>query len=115
MASSSAAAPTHEFLVVVPDKPGMHAKRIKVRQMHLVNLAPKIESGKWKMGGALLKALPADDDPDNFEFAGSSIVCLAESREEVLEQLREDIYTKTGVWDTEKAQIYPFKCAFRNP
>lgn len=32
MASSSAAAPTHEFLVVVPDKPGMHAKRLKVRQ-----------------------------------------------------------------------------------
>lgn len=51
--------------------------------------------------GALLKTLPADDDPSTFDFAGSTIVCLAESRDEVLKQLREDIYTTTGVWDTE--------------
>ncbi|KJZ73871.1 hypothetical protein HIM_06764 [Hirsutella minnesotensis 3608] len=65
--------------------------------------------------GALLKDVPVDDDPNNFEFTGSTIVCVAESKEDVLNQLRNDIYTASGVWDTEKAQIYPFKCAFRNP
>ncbi|KAM4057485.1 YCII-related domain-containing protein [Hirsutella rhossiliensis] len=112
---ASSAARKHEFLVVVPDKPGMHAKRLEIRPLHLKNMAPLVESGNWKMGGALLKTLPVDDDPNNFDFAGSTIVCLAESREDVLKQLREDIYNTSGVWDTEKAQIYPFKCVFRNP
>ncbi|ODA80754.1 hypothetical protein RJ55_03713 [Drechmeria coniospora] len=112
MASST---PTFEFLVVVPDKPGMLAKRLEVRPQHFRNMTPKIESGAWKMGGALLNSVPESDDATKFDFMGSTMVCVAESKEEVLRQLQEDIYSTSGVWDTEKAQIYAFKCAFRNP
>ncbi|PNY27549.1 Uncharacterized protein TCAP_02526 [Tolypocladium capitatum] len=105
MASSSAR--TYEFLVIVPDKPGMHAKRLEVRPLHLKNMGPNIESGAWKMGGALLNSVPKDDDASNFDFMGSTLVCVAESEEAVLKQLREDVYTTSGVWDTEKASLPP--------
>ncbi|KAJ6437195.1 hypothetical protein O9K51_10165 [Purpureocillium lavendulum] len=113
---ASASAPRKfEFLVIVPDKPGMHEKRLEVRPLHFKNMGPNVESGDWKMGGALLNSVPKDDDATKFDFMGSTLVCIAESKEAVLEQLRKDIYSTSGVWDTEKAQIYPFKCAFRNP
>ncbi|KAL3963215.1 hypothetical protein ACCO45_000219 [Purpureocillium lilacinum] len=118
MASSAvaAAAPRKfEFLVIVPDKPGTLEKRLEVRPQHFKNMTPHVESGAWKMGGALLNSVPGDDDATKFDFMGSTLVCIAESKEAVLEQLRQDIYNTSGVWDTEKAQIYPFKCAFRNP
>ncbi|KND88374.1 hypothetical protein TOPH_07002 [Tolypocladium ophioglossoides CBS 100239] len=106
MASS---ARTYEFLVIVPDKPGMHTKRLEVRPLHFKNMGPNVESGAWKMGGALLNSVPEDDDATNFDFMGSTFVCLAESKEAVLKQVKEDVYATSG------AQIYPFKCAFRNP
>lgn len=79
MASS---ARKHEFLVIVPDKPGTHAKRLQVRpyaapppflrrrlsadfprSLHLKNMTPRVESGTWKMGGPLamphLSSLPS--------------------------------------------------------
>lgn len=40
-----------EFLVVVPDKPGMQAKRLDVRPKHFEGLTKHIESGALKMGG----------------------------------------------------------------
>lgn len=41
------------------------------------------------------------------------MLVLAESREEVLEILRADQYTKSGVWDLEGTKIYAFKTALR--
>lgn len=104
-----------EFLVIVPDKPGVKDKRLEVRPTHLKNMTPRIESGDWKMGGALLNSVPAGDDPASFDFMGSTLVCRAETKEQVLEQLKKDVYVTSGVWDLEKIQIYPFLCAFRNP
>lgn len=86
-----------------------------------------------------MNEVPADDNAANFNFFGSTLVCRAESKEAVLEQLKKDIYVTSGVWDIEKVtrffysltilsclfttiptdqtqvQIYPFICAFRNP
>ncbi|KAH7325783.1 hypothetical protein B0I35DRAFT_421173 [Stachybotrys elegans] len=114
--SSAAAAPRkYEFLVVVPDKPDVRAKRMEVRPQHFANMKPFLESGDWKMGGALLNSVPKDDEADSLDFMGSTLVCISTSKEEVLEQLKKDIYATSGVWDMDKVQIYPFKCAFRNP
>jgi uncharacterized protein len=44
---------------------------------------------------------------------GSTLVCWAESKEQIIEELKKDIYTTSGVWDVDKVQIYPFKAAFR--
>jgi hypothetical protein len=63
--------------------------------------------------GALFNETPQGDDPSKWDFMGSTLVCWAESKEEIIEELKKDIYTKSGVWDLDKVQIYPFKAAFR--
>lgn len=105
----------YEFLVIVPDKPGMQAKRLEVRPKHFEGLKPFVDLGAYKMGGAILNEVPEGDDATKFSFAGSTLVCVAESKEAVQDILRKDIYTESGVWDTEKAQIWPVKLAFRYP
>ncbi|KAI8725447.1 hypothetical protein NCS52_00115800 [Fusarium sp. LHS14.1] len=105
----------YEFLVVVPDKPGVREKRLEVRHLHFSNMLPNVENGSWKTGGALLNSVPKDDSPDSLDFMGSTLVCVAKSVEEVREQLSKDIYATSGVWDMDKIQIYPFRAAFRNP
>jgi hypothetical protein len=42
---------------------------------------------------------------------GSVMLALAESREEVLEKLKKDIYSEREVWDWSKVQIHPFRSA----
>jgi len=64
------------------------------------------------MGGAYLThhpTLPADGSPlpdKDIPFAGSAMVVIAESREEVMRKIREDPYTKGGVWDADNARIW---------
>ncbi|KAG5979450.1 hypothetical protein E4U55_005163 [Claviceps digitariae] len=82
MSSTSAPKKIREFLVIVPDKPGV-----------------------WKCARALLNSVPAGDDPAAFDFMGSTIVCKAETKEQVLEQLKNDIYVTSGVWDLKKFAV----------
>lgn len=65
--------------------------------------------------GAVLNSLPESSDPSTFDFAGSAVIAVAETKEEVIAQLKEDIYYANGVWDVENAQIFPYLNAFRNP
>ncbi|ORY65526.1 uncharacterized protein BCR38DRAFT_484938 [Pseudomassariella vexata] len=104
-----------EFLVVVPDKPGTAQKRLEVRPKHFEGLKAAIESGSFKMGGAALNEVPETDDPSKFNWYGSTIIMVATSKEECLEILRKDVYTASGVWDVDNAQIWPVKLAFRYP
>ncbi|KAK4249091.1 hypothetical protein C7999DRAFT_13044 [Corynascus novoguineensis] len=103
-----------EWLVVVPDFPGAREKRLEVRPQHFAGLGPFKDSGLFQMGGAVLNDVPTSEDVKDFDFAGSTIVIQASSREEIKEILRKDIYAKEGVWDIENAQMWPFLCAFRN-
>ncbi|KAK0652966.1 hypothetical protein B0T16DRAFT_407134 [Cercophora newfieldiana] len=104
-----------EWLVVVPDFPGTLAKRLEVRPAHFAGLKEKIDSGTFVMGGAVLEDVPVDDEVSSLKFSGSTVVMVASSKEEILETLRADPYTKNGVWDVDNAQMWPFKCAFRIP
>ena len=52
--------------------------------------------------GAVLNDKPESDDPATFDWYGSSMVIVAESKEEVKAIIEKDIYTVSGVWDTEK-------------
>ncbi|KAL8857335.1 MAG: hypothetical protein Q9178_006101 [Gyalolechia marmorata] len=65
----------------------------------------------WQFGGALLDDVPQPGQ--SLKICGSAMLVQADSREEVLQVIQQDIYSKNGVWDLEKVQIYPFKCAFR--
>ncbi|KAK0672466.1 hypothetical protein QBC41DRAFT_217315 [Cercophora samala] len=113
--SSTEAPKKIEWLVVVPDFPGAHEKRLEVRPQHFGGLRPAVDSGLYKMGGAVLNEPPQGSDPTKFSFAGSTIVISAASREEIKEVLRNDVYAREGVWDVENAQMWPFLCAFRFP
>ncbi|KAG5973094.1 hypothetical protein E4U56_005294 [Claviceps arundinis] len=105
-----------EFLVIIPDKPSVRKTRLALRSLHVQNMAHLVASGQWKMGGALLNSVPdVEDDPTKFDFMGSTFVCRAESRADVFEQVKQDVYVSGGVWDLARIQIHPFLCAFRAP
>ncbi|TPX06907.1 uncharacterized protein E0L32_002403 [Thyridium curvatum] len=104
-----------EWLVVVPDVPGALQKRLDVRPQHFAGITEHVKSGKIVMGGAILDDVPVDDQPTSLKFAGSTLQIVASSRDEVVEFIRGDVYAKSGVWDVEKAQIWPLKAAVRTP
>lgn len=86
---------------------------MEVREQHLAGIKPLVASGKASWGGAMIEEQPADGQPPKLK--GSSLVLVAETEAEVREMLEADTYTKHGVWDLEKVQIYPFRTAVRVP
>ena len=76
------------------------------RRTHFKDLSARARSGtnQIRMGGALIHSVPKSDDPTTWDFAGSTIVMKASSREEVLEELKKDVYATSGVWDMEKVR-----------
>jgi uncharacterized protein YciI len=88
-----------------PNQPQLVAKTItdkrQKKSQHFANLKPLMESGKLQMGGAVLTEVPKDDEPSSLQFAGSTIVTTASSKEEVVEFLKKDVYAQNGVWDVE--------------
>ncbi|KAK5701673.1 hypothetical protein LTR97_004491 [Elasticomyces elasticus] len=90
-----------EWMVILPDKPNCLAARMKVRPDHLANLKPNVESGFWVMGGASL------DEPvkegEAAKINGSVMMAVADTKEEVMQKIKEDLYYTSGVWDVEKA------------
>ncbi|KAJ6123792.1 hypothetical protein N7471_011109 [Penicillium samsonianum] len=107
----SSAPAKREFLCILPDKPGVQAKRLEVRPNHLEGIKPHVASGAFVAGGAMLNAHPADGETPSFK--GSMMLAVAENEAQVLELINKDIYATSGVWDMEKAQIIPFKSAVR--
>ncbi|KAL2867884.1 uncharacterized protein BJX67DRAFT_380441 [Aspergillus lucknowensis] len=100
-----------EFLCIIPDKPGAQARRLEVRPTHLENVNPLVAAGKIVLGGAMLEAHPADGEMPSFK--GSTLICVVESEEEAWNIIKNDIYTKSDVWDVDSAQVIPFKSAVR--
>ncbi|OJJ03718.1 hypothetical protein ASPVEDRAFT_85152 [Aspergillus versicolor CBS 583.65] len=100
-----------EFLCILPDKPGVHAKRMEVRSQHLENIKPLVDAGKVAVGGAMLNAHPSEGETPSFK--GSMLIYTVEKEEEAWELIRNDIYVKSGVWDVDAAQVIPFKSAVR--
>ncbi|CCH46840.1 hypothetical protein BN7_6441 [Wickerhamomyces ciferrii] len=101
-----------EWLVVVYDKPVFKPQdRGQFRPQHLAAIPAQVESGKVTNVGAIFHEIPEDDKPK--KFAGSSLNVVANSREEVIEILNQDIFAKEGIWDVENALIYPYGVAKR--
>jgi len=58
--------------------------------------------------GVILSETPENvTDPTSWDFAGSTMVVKAASREEIVDLLKNDIYVREGVWDLEKIQAWP--------
>lgn len=58
--------------------------------------------------GATAAAVPKEGEAK--QFNGSCLVAKASSKEEVLEELRKDIYAQEGVWNLEKVFFYVDYC-----
>ena len=71
---------------------------------------PAHESGFWIMGGAIMSEKPSEG---HVPMIGSAMVAYAETKEEVIEAIKKDIYTESEVWDLSKIQIWPFRSAIR--
>ncbi|KAH7355596.1 hypothetical protein BKA66DRAFT_446431 [Pyrenochaeta sp. MPI-SDFR-AT-0127] len=111
---ASASAPLQEWLVILPDHVGALDKRLAVRGEHLEGLKADRDDF-WLWGGAMLEEpiVPGDTNPPKMK--GSAMLIGAKSKEEVVERLQKDVYTKGEVWDFSKVQIIPFKSALRKP
>ncbi|KAI9729904.1 MAG: hypothetical protein M1818_008344 [Claussenomyces sp. TS43310] len=109
MSSETSSAPKTDWLVIMPDREGVLDKRMSVRSDHFSNLIPRAEAGFWKLGGAMLTEPAKDGEP--LKITGSALLAHASSREEVIEELKKDVYAKE-VWDWDKIHVIPFKTAF---
>jgi uncharacterized protein len=72
---------------------------------------PAYNSGFWLWGGAMLSEQPEEGKP--LDITGSAMLAYADSKEEVLEIIKKDIYATSDVWNLDKIQIFPFKSAIR--
>lgn len=103
--------PTKEWLVIIPDKPNSLQKRLAARPLHLEKIKPRIETGEVVFGGATLDEQPAVDATPGMN--GSVMLMKADTEQEIRALVEGDEYTKNDVWDVEKLQIIPFRCAIR--
>lgn len=93
-----------------PDFPDSLQKRLNVRPEHLQNLQNDPEDF-WLFGGAFLEEPVKEGETPKMK--GSAMLIRANSKEEVVERLKNDVYVTGGVWDWDKVQIFPFKSALR--
>ncbi|KAI9731781.1 MAG: hypothetical protein M1834_004570 [Cirrosporium novae-zelandiae] len=111
--SSSITPPKYDFLVILPDYPGVLEKRMSVREEHLSGTKPNVDGGFLTFGGAMLDEVPKEGT--SLKINGSAMLVSATSKEDALEQISKDIYYREGIWDKEKIKIVPFKTAVRQP
>jgi uncharacterized protein len=77
--------------------------------MYVIMVAELVNSC---VAGALLSR-PQEASDTVPPIVGSAMLAYAESKEAVLQRLKEDLYTKEDVWDWDKVQIWPFRSAVR--
>lgn len=101
-----------EWMCILPDKAGALEARMKVRPQHLEAIKPHEQAGLFVLGGASLdEPLKEGQGP---KINGSILMAVADSKDEVMELIKKDIYYTSGVWDLEKIQVFPFVSAFRH-
>ncbi|SPO20535.1 uncharacterized protein UTRI_00011 [Ustilago trichophora] len=103
----------NRYLVVAEDysDSGANARRFEVRERHLEQAQNGKRAGRIELGGALLKRDFKDIDHElgpGPHMAGSVMVVLGESIEDVRERVMKDEYVQGNVWDIEKLKIFPF-------
>uniref|UniRef100_A0A0L0NNL5 YCII-related domain-containing protein n=2 Tax=Candidozyma auris TaxID=498019 RepID=A0A0L0NNL5_CANAR len=94
-----------EWNVIVYDKPG--SDRSAVREEHVKSIPSTVNEGIVTSAGAIYK------DTEKKQFAGSTFHMYADSREEVLEFLKKDIYYRAGIWDLDTVIANPVGIAVR--
>lgn len=96
-----------EWNVIVYDKPG--TDRTAVRPAHVANIPLTVNQGIVTSVGAIYK------DAEKTQFAGSAFHIMANSKEEIVEFLKKDIYYEKGIWDIDSVIAHPIGVACRLP
>ncbi|KAF9017531.1 hypothetical protein BDZ89DRAFT_378414 [Hymenopellis radicata] len=113
MSSTSGSSPAkHHYFVYAPDS--KDGDRFAVRERHLREVQPGVESGIVRIGGMMLKP-GTDHDASKIEPHGSVLILEAENLESVREMMMKDIYYTSGVWDKDAITITPLKLAISEP
>ncbi|TKW52582.1 hypothetical protein CTA1_6802 [Colletotrichum tanaceti] len=64
-----------------------------INNTHLKDVEPFRDSSVWKMSGPIVHDLPANEEPSRrLNVIGSTNVCVAESKEGIMEMLKRDVY-----------------------
>lgn len=96
-----------EYNVIIFDKPNVD--RSEVRPYHFSQIPGAVNSGVVKSAGAIYH------DEAKTKFAGSAFHLVADSKQQVIDFLKKDIYYEKGIWDIESAIIHPIGLAARLP
>jgi uncharacterized protein len=80
-------------------------------RMHLADAESEFKRGFWVVGGPYLTEQPVEGRVPS--ILGSTLIAVADTKQEVLDRIRLDVYTKEGVWDLEKVQIWQFRSTMR--
>ncbi|OCH91519.1 hypothetical protein OBBRIDRAFT_728660 [Obba rivulosa] len=111
MSSTTSSGPTlYKFIVYAPDKPDPSAAhhRQALQEEHMKVNEPKLKSGYFNVGGALLSEPSIGMPEDKRTLVGSFMIVEAENIDAVKEHLKKDPYYTSGKWDSDKIAIHPF-------
>lgn len=100
-----------EWVVIIYDKPG--ADRTPYIDEHFGNIPNVVKLGFLVCGGAIYK----DTNETNGELVaiGSHLQVVADNKDQIINNLKHDIFAKEGIWDFDNIIIHPFGCAVRQP
>ena len=98
-----------EWCVIVYDKPG--SDRSKFRPQHLAGVSNLVEQGKLVCAGAIYHE-PTTEGGER-TFAGSHLQIVADTKQEAIDIVLNDVFAKGGIWDIDNIICYRFGCAVR--
>ena len=101
---------SQEWLVILPDNKGALETRLEQHPPHYEAAKRDAESGFFKLAGKLHEGPMEEGEPHR--IAGSFLVVLAKTKEEVVQRMKDDLFYKHNVWNWDKMQIYPCKSTF---
>ncbi|SMN19471.1 similar to Meyerozyma guilliermondii PGUG_01654 hypothetical protein [Maudiozyma saulgeensis] len=93
-----------DWSVIVYDKPGVD--RTEAYDKHVKALPAIIDLGLVVFGGQI------NDDSNPRKPIGSSLTIRAETKEDAIKLLKQDVFYKEGIWDVDNAIIHHFNCVF---
>ena len=100
-----------EWCAIIYDKKG--SDRSKFRPQHLAAIPAEVAKGNLVCAGAIFNE-PTTPGGER-TFAGSHLQIVADTKEDALKVIHNDIFAKEGIWDLENIIIYQFGCAVREP
>ncbi|ORY26043.1 hypothetical protein BCR39DRAFT_273513 [Naematelia encephala] len=98
------------FMVYAPDYPNVLEARMKVRPRHVERAKPDLAGGVNVYGGAFLpkagsKAREAKLPEGAVNYAGSFMVYIFPTVDDVWARLKSDVFWTEGIWDKERVIV----------